>query len=125
MAHSRTGAVRPLVMDRPILHPLAAELRESERLSAFAAALPAAARVARVRLRRGGRRAAPACRSAPGADPGHVWYRGVARVTDRGARACRLRARRARRRARPVRRARRHRRRFPNDWTRAVARGVL
>src|SRR5947209_5318822 len=45
MAHSRTGAVRPLVMDRPILHPLAAELRESERLSAFAEALPAAARV--------------------------------------------------------------------------------
>ncbi|TML19065.1 MAG: DEAD/DEAH box helicase [Actinobacteria bacterium] len=32
-------------MDRPILHPLAAELRESERLSAFAEALPAAARV--------------------------------------------------------------------------------
>jgi transcription-repair coupling factor (superfamily II helicase) len=32
-------------MDRPILHPLVAELRESERLSAFAAALPAPARV--------------------------------------------------------------------------------
>jgi transcription-repair coupling factor (superfamily II helicase) len=32
-------------MDRPILHPLAAELRESDRLSAFAEALPAAARV--------------------------------------------------------------------------------
>src|SRR5438445_942728 len=45
MAHSRTGAVRPLVMDRPILHPLVAELRESDRLSAFAEVLPAAARV--------------------------------------------------------------------------------
>src|SRR5437870_8721370 len=45
MAHSRTGAVRPLVMDRPILHPLVAELRQSDRLSAFAEVLPAAARV--------------------------------------------------------------------------------
>src|SRR2546425_9282385 len=45
MAHSRTGAVRPLVMDRPILHPLVAELRESDRLSAFAEVLPAAAQV--------------------------------------------------------------------------------
>src|SRR5437870_313030 len=32
-------------MDRPILHPLVAELRESERLRAFVEALPAAARV--------------------------------------------------------------------------------
>jgi transcription-repair coupling factor (superfamily II helicase) len=32
-------------MDRPILHPLVAELRESERLRAFAEAFPAAARV--------------------------------------------------------------------------------
>src|SRR5438132_159128 len=45
MGHSRTGAVRPFVMDRPILHPLVAELRESDRLGAFAEALPAAARV--------------------------------------------------------------------------------
>jgi transcription-repair coupling factor (superfamily II helicase) len=32
-------------MDRPILHPFVAELRESERLRAFAAAFPSAARV--------------------------------------------------------------------------------
>jgi transcription-repair coupling factor (superfamily II helicase) len=32
-------------MDRPVLHPLLAELRESDRLRAFAEALPAAARV--------------------------------------------------------------------------------
>src|SRR5580765_191265 len=37
--------VRPVVMDRPILHPLVQELRESERLRAFAEAFPAAARV--------------------------------------------------------------------------------
>jgi transcription-repair coupling factor (superfamily II helicase) len=45
MNGSRTGAVRPFVMDRPILHPFVAELRESDRLRAFAEALPAAARV--------------------------------------------------------------------------------
>src|SRR5205085_6284737 len=44
-ARSRTGPVRPFVMDRPILHPLVAELRESDRLRAFAEALPASARV--------------------------------------------------------------------------------
>jgi transcription-repair coupling factor (superfamily II helicase) len=37
--------VRPFVMDRPILHPLVAELRESERLRAYAGAFPAPARV--------------------------------------------------------------------------------
>jgi transcription-repair coupling factor (superfamily II helicase) len=37
--------VRPFVMDRPILHPFVKELRESERLRAFAEAFPAAARV--------------------------------------------------------------------------------
>ena len=37
--------VRPFVMDRPVLYPFVAELRESERLRAFAEALPAAARV--------------------------------------------------------------------------------
>src|SRR5436190_7171795 len=42
---SRTGQVRPFVMDRPILHPFVEELRESERLRAFVEALPAAARV--------------------------------------------------------------------------------
>src|SRR6266516_4427942 len=36
---SRTGPVRPFVMDRPILHPFVRELRESERLRAFAEAL--------------------------------------------------------------------------------------
>src|SRR5438309_9316359 len=45
MTPSRTGAVRSFCMDRPILHPLVAELRESDRLRAFAEALPAAARV--------------------------------------------------------------------------------
>jgi transcription-repair coupling factor (superfamily II helicase) len=37
--------VRPFVMDQPILHPFVAELRESERLRAFAEAFPAPARV--------------------------------------------------------------------------------
>src|SRR5919197_6144139 len=37
--------VRPVVMDRPILHPFVGELRESDRLRAFAEAFPAAARV--------------------------------------------------------------------------------
>src|SRR5438046_2760674 len=37
--------VRPFVMGRPVLYPFVAELRESERLRAFAEALPAAARV--------------------------------------------------------------------------------
>src|SRR6266567_1254586 len=37
--------VRPFVMDRPILHPFVRELRESDRLRAFAEAFPAAARV--------------------------------------------------------------------------------
>jgi transcription-repair coupling factor (superfamily II helicase) len=37
--------VRPFVMDQPILHPFAAELRESDRLRAFAEAFPAPARV--------------------------------------------------------------------------------
>src|SRR5436190_10619059 len=37
--------VRPLSVDRPILHPFVAELRESDRLRAFAEAFPAAARV--------------------------------------------------------------------------------
>jgi len=37
--------VRPFVMDRPILHPFVAALRESERFRAFAEAFPAAARV--------------------------------------------------------------------------------
>src|SRR5580765_739391 len=37
--------VRPVVMDRPILHPFVQELRESDRLRAFAEAFPAAARV--------------------------------------------------------------------------------
>ena len=41
----RTGRVRPFVMDQPILHPFVREFRESERLRAFAEALPAAARV--------------------------------------------------------------------------------
>jgi transcription-repair coupling factor (superfamily II helicase) len=41
----RTGQVRPFVMDLPILHPFVRELRESERLRAFAEAFPAAARV--------------------------------------------------------------------------------
>src|SRR5437773_2995710 len=39
--------VRPFVMDRPVLYPFVAELRESERLRAFAEALPAAARVSK------------------------------------------------------------------------------
>jgi transcription-repair coupling factor (superfamily II helicase) len=38
-------AVRPFVMDQPILHPFVAELRESDRLRAFAEAFPAPARV--------------------------------------------------------------------------------
>src|SRR5439155_5430924 len=38
-------AVRPFVMDLPILHPFVAELRESDRLSAYAEAFPAPARV--------------------------------------------------------------------------------
>ena len=42
---SRTGPVRPFVMDRPILHPFVRELRESERLRAYADAFPARARV--------------------------------------------------------------------------------
>jgi transcription-repair coupling factor (superfamily II helicase) len=37
--------VRPFVMDQPILHPFVAELRESDRLRAFAEAFPAHARV--------------------------------------------------------------------------------
>jgi transcription-repair coupling factor (superfamily II helicase) len=37
--------VRPFVMDQPILHPFVQELRESERLRAFAEAFPAPARV--------------------------------------------------------------------------------
>jgi transcription-repair coupling factor (superfamily II helicase) len=37
--------VRPFVMDQPILHPFVAELRESDRLRAFAEAFPAPARV--------------------------------------------------------------------------------
>jgi transcription-repair coupling factor (superfamily II helicase) len=37
--------VRSFVMDQPILHPFVRELRESERLRAFAEAFPAAARV--------------------------------------------------------------------------------
>jgi transcription-repair coupling factor (superfamily II helicase) len=37
--------VRPFVMDRPILHPFVDELRESERLRAFAEAFPTPARV--------------------------------------------------------------------------------
>jgi transcription-repair coupling factor (superfamily II helicase) len=45
MANRRTGQVRPFVMDRPVLYTLVRELAESERLQAFADALPAAARV--------------------------------------------------------------------------------
>src|SRR3954447_213663 len=41
----RTGRFGLLHVDRPILHPFVAELRESERLRAFAEAFPAAARV--------------------------------------------------------------------------------
>src|SRR5918994_3853240 len=41
----RTGRVRPFVMDQPILHPFVREFRESERLRAFAEALPTGARV--------------------------------------------------------------------------------
>src|SRR5918994_212147 len=41
----RTGRVRPFVMDQPILHPFVREFRESERLRAFAEALPERARV--------------------------------------------------------------------------------
>src|SRR3954464_1324365 len=37
--------VRPFAVDRPILHPFVRELRESERLRAFAEAFPVAARV--------------------------------------------------------------------------------
>jgi transcription-repair coupling factor (superfamily II helicase) len=37
--------VRPFVMDQPILHPFVKELRESDRLRAYAEAFPAAARV--------------------------------------------------------------------------------
>src|SRR5436189_3330180 len=37
--------VRPLSVDRPILHPFVEELRESDRLRAFSEAFPAAARV--------------------------------------------------------------------------------
>ncbi len=37
--------VRPFVMDLPILHPFVRELRETDRLRAFAEAFPAAARV--------------------------------------------------------------------------------
>src|SRR5438552_6515104 len=40
-----TRPVRPFVMDQSILHPFVAELRESERLRAFAEAFPAPARV--------------------------------------------------------------------------------
>src|SRR5438132_1042244 len=39
MTPSRTGAVRSFCMDRPILHPLVAELRQSDRLCASAAAV--------------------------------------------------------------------------------------
>jgi transcription-repair coupling factor (superfamily II helicase) len=38
-------AVRPFVLDRPILHPFVRELRETERLRAYAEAFPAPARV--------------------------------------------------------------------------------
>src|SRR6266581_4435161 len=107
-------------MDRPILHPLVAELRESDRLRAFAEALPAAARVSEPalplllaalheELGRGLVLLAPedadardAAERAARADPGRAGRRGLARVSDRGARARRLRARRARGRARPV-----------------------
>src|SRR5438045_2335776 len=41
----RTAPVRPFAVDLPILHPFVAELRESERLRAFAEAFPAPARV--------------------------------------------------------------------------------
>src|SRR5207247_133077 len=41
----RTRGVRPFVMDQPILYPFVEELRKSERLSAFAHAFPAPARV--------------------------------------------------------------------------------
>ncbi len=42
---SRTGLVRPFVLDHPILHPFVDELRETDRLRGFAEAFPAAARV--------------------------------------------------------------------------------
>src|SRR2546430_9799783 len=41
----RTAPVRPFAVDLPILHPFVAELRESERLRAYAEAFPAPARV--------------------------------------------------------------------------------
>src|SRR5213080_4275363 len=41
----RTRGVRPLLVDQSILHPFVAELRESDRLRAFAEAFPAPARV--------------------------------------------------------------------------------
>src|SRR5438045_8267845 len=41
----RTAPVRPFAVDLPILHPFVTELRESERLRAYAEAFPAAARV--------------------------------------------------------------------------------
>src|SRR5438309_9694400 len=41
----RTRGVRPFVMDQPLLHPFVGELRESDRLRAFAEAFPASARV--------------------------------------------------------------------------------
>src|SRR5438045_6036890 len=41
----RTAPVRPFAVDLPILHPFVTELRESERLRAYAEAFPAPARV--------------------------------------------------------------------------------
>src|SRR5213082_3457063 len=41
----RTAPVRPFAVDLPILHPFVTELRESERLQAYAEAFPAPARV--------------------------------------------------------------------------------
>src|SRR5215475_11414146 len=45
MAIRPNRAVRPIVMDRPVLYSLVERLRAEERLTQFAAALPARARV--------------------------------------------------------------------------------
>src|ERR671910_939685 len=73
----RTGRVRPFVMDQPILHPFVREFRESERLRAFAEALPAAARVSEPALPV---LLAPEDADARDAAEGAAWFIGDERV---------------------------------------------
>jgi transcription-repair coupling factor (superfamily II helicase) len=90
--------VRPFVMDRPILHPFAEELREGDRLRAFAEALPARARVSEpalplvlaalhTELGRGLVLLAPEDQDARDAAEGAAWFLGddqVALLPSRG-----------------------------------------